>query len=509
MTEQSGSLFKCGQCAAPLEGVQPGHRVQCGYCSAEQVFPSPTQGSVTGTLILDGGPAQVVQALSPGQGGGVVIGGGGKVVIGGGAVVIKGGGSRGSDELLSCGHSGSVKAYDPRIGLVAIGAHGDGMLRAVEACQRNVGWEVPIGWAPEREHLAITGGNLYVGKESLLTCHDLMSGQPRWQAQLSDEVYEKWPFGMRIADPYPAGTPGGAVAVATKDEKVTFLSRDTGQPTAVLEMNCTWSGGMLAGAGVLILKGGETVMVVDPMNPARPLWRMDEVDDERWQVIDNYFVMAARDFGETFEPGGVVLELPSGKVLWKGKFSRDLFDEDCGVPALAGGKLWVAADAAVSGHPKGLAITQPLKPGHKNTCVGATGSTLLVLCRKDPGTPHQTLFGFDPATLQARFVQEEIGKHYDESDIEERRQVWTFGQIAIVAAKGTPGADAPAHIDRDDCVQIFGLNGDTGQPLWNQFADDELEHVSNEQGYALVDTRTETLLLRPDNGEVVGRFPWD
>jgi hypothetical protein len=266
---------------------------------------------------------------------------------------------------------------------------------------------------------------------------------------------------------------------------------------------------MLAGAGVVALKSRETTIIVNPMNPAKPLWRMDEVDDERWQIVGNYLVLAADDFGETFERGGCVIELPSGKVMWSGRFSSELFDEDCGLPVLAGGKLWVCADQAVSGHPKGLAITQPLKPGHKNTCLGATASTLLVLCRKDPGTPNQSLFGFDPATLQARFALDQLGMHYDESDIDERRQVWTFGQMALVAAKGKPGDDAPKHIDPDDCVQLFGLNGDTGQILWSQFADDELEIVANESGYAFVDTRTETLLLRPDTGEVVGRFPWD
>lgn len=518
MADQTGSLFKCGGCAAPLEGVQPGYRVQCSYCGAEQVFPQPREGSVSGTLILDGGPARIVQALAPGKGGGgvvigggggLVIGGGGKVVIGGGRVVIRGGGgARGSDDLLSAGHSGSVRAHDPRAGLVVVGPHEGGLLRAVEACSRKVGWELPLGFAPGRDEMAIRGGNLYVQHDQLLTCHDLLTGQPRWQVRLTDVVEEQFPLGLKIVDPFPPGQPGGAVAVATKDERVSFVARDTGQPVAVLELGVGWRGGMLAGPGVVVLKSGERVLVVDPMRPQKPLWQMDGVDDERWQVIGNYFIMAAQDFGETFERGGCVVELPSGKPLWSGRFASELFDEDCGLPVLAGGRLWVASETAISGHPSGLAITQALKPGYKNTCIGATASTLLVLCRKDPGTPHQSLIGFDPATLQARYAVDQLGHHYDESDIEDRRQVWTFGQLALVPAKGKP-ADPPPHVDPEDCVLLHGLDGDTGQHLWTQVADDELEIVRNEAGYAYVETRTETLLLRPDTGEVVGRFPWD
>jgi DNA-directed RNA polymerase subunit RPC12/RpoP len=486
----AGVVFKCGNCGAALPQVAPGQVVTCPYCGTQQVFPMPTAGltEIKGTVIIQGG---------------LQISGGGLVIQGGGLVIRGGGGDFKSNETLWCSHGDTARAVDPELGFVVVGLHGDDetpgrKLRAIDAWQRRVLWEVDPGFPKlEGEHLAIRARRLYASCENVLYCLDLRTGQLLWQARLPDATEGSWRTGMNVCDPYPASAAQAAVVVETTDDKVTALDRATGAVRWTVPCDDTWRDLERSpeGLGIAITGGSGVVELMHPAASPQPVLKVP-ASGGAWNVSGGQFVVAGRESVS-------VVEVPSCRVLYQGGLEDDMYDNDCGVPVLAGGLVWVANDEYLSGHPRGRSIRGALMPGHKTCCLGSTADTLLALIRKDPGTPRQVLCAFDPQTLAPRYAQQDVGKwEEDRWGPDESRQVRASGCFVLVVA------EAP-EVDGNDMTDLFGIDGRNGAILWKKDLPGETEELSVEQGYFRIRTDRQTLLFRPDNGTVAAKFPWN
>jgi DNA-directed RNA polymerase subunit RPC12/RpoP len=489
----SGTVFKCGTCGAPVPGAVPGQVMNCPYCNASQVFAMPSEGltEIKGTVIIQGG---------------MQIQGGSLVIQGGGGLVIKGGGSDfKSNEFLQCRVGDTRYHFEPGAGFFIVGLHGDEdenpqrKLRAIEAYSRKVLWEVDAGSQKiEGEHMKIRNGRVYASPEgeNVLRCWDLHSGKFLWQAHLSDVMENDYRKGLDLLDPYPANAPQAAILVRTTDDKVTAIDRATGQTRWQAEEDQVWHSPMLEGPGVIITHAESAIRLLNPLAGPQAAANIYTSGSGAFNIYGTTLVFAG-------DEDDTIVDLATGKPLLQGKNADEMFDYDCGVPVLAGGMAWCAAEEALSGHPKGKAMRGPLMPGFKIICLGTTGDTLLALVKKDPGTPKQALLAFDPATLAPRYAQQDLGLHEEDhwGDRDER-QIPTSGPYALVMAKG-------AEVDDNETTDMYGLDGRSGAQLWKHNLPGEVERVHVAQGYFQVRTDRQVLLYQPDNGQRIAKFPWN
>jgi outer membrane protein assembly factor BamB len=476
----TGCVFRCGNCGAPHPAPSPGHLVVCPFCGTQQVFAMPPVGTVEirGTVLVQGG-LQVQ----------------GDVRIEGGALVISAGESDfASNALLKASLRDSVQRLEPGFGFLVAGMH-DRRLRAIDAWTRRVLWEVDPGGHLDGEHIALRALRLYSAAEHILSCRDARSGQLLWQTRLPDDVDED-PEGIALRDPYPADAAQAVIVVKTIDEKVTAYDRATGTPRWQVAEDGFWSDLMIEGPGCLATYQDSAVRVISPLAGPSPVLSIPS-------DATVYLNLLGAQLAGASDEQGMVIDLPSARTLHVGRMPEEMFDIDAGLPVIAGGLLWAAAPEALGGYPRGRLMRGAPIPGHEIAALGGAGDTLVVLVKKSPGTPRQILIGLDPATLTIRWAQQDLGVWVDEVWSEEAaRTLALSGPFVLVPAKGK-------EIDDNETTDLQGVDARTGALLWRSNLPGELERVSVVQGYFRLLTDRQVLLVRPDTGERVAKFPWN
>jgi hypothetical protein len=390
-------------------------------------------------------------------------------------------------------------AFDPQIGFLLLGAHAPDneppRFRAYDPVQKRVVWEAlsnAQGMADvEWENIAVHGRNVYVQLGGrMLRVLDLVSGQPKWGAELSDKVpYEIDRGAMRqmlIMDAVPPGQ-RGAILVPTVDYVLSSMDRDTGRPlwreTRKHRLEKWWP----------IEQSGLVVLDTSPrevMQPAQqaPLARLDG-RITRFSIEGRYGLWQVREWGWRQREGVVLQDLLANHEVFFEPVNDIEDDVQC---TLGPGRMYCATESGekLFAAPHGMPV--PVLAGFQIRAMKMCGPTLFVLLEKHHGTGIRRLLGLDPQTLAMRF---DLGELSTEPNDEWNRQMASNGEI--VAFVTSPD-------NNDDNCHIMGVHA-TGRVLWKASVGEWRAHWFL-GGLLVVATDSDYKIFRPNDGQLVAQY---
>jgi len=389
------------------------------------------------------------------------------------------------------------------LGFVAVGVsapHGQpACLRAWDVKNKRVLWETLQGLAwldnIDASSLAIVGRNVYVANKRQLVCLDLMNGNKKWNAALSDSP-ESNDAGIAIADPFPQQG-RGAILVPTIDHGLFAFDRDSGQPLWQRSYgDKSIEVAPVPDLGACLVRYGFPYVKVDVLNPAyaQPIASLGH---DHWSTDLGLARLSGRtvltvvdDMGPEGDDDGLFcFDGVTGQPHF---FDRveDLDNDDI-VPCMMGPRAFagMSSGEGIYVGPRGRPIPPPI-PNHAVAAFCAAGPTLALLLKKSHGTPVRRIVGLDPNTLGFRFDAGEAGS---EPDDDWDQQMITDGYSLVFVA--TP------NDDEDQC-ELRSVDTTTGRMLWSRPVGSWRRHRFI-QGQLVVWTRERIEVLAPQNGQVL------
>jgi outer membrane protein assembly factor BamB len=399
---------------------------------------------------------------------------------------------------FSTSHRDLCLTFDPRAGYALLGVFredaGSPRLRVFDVYNKRVAWEAFAGEPAledlDYESIAVHGGNVYVGVGRSLRVLDLMTGQPRWGAELSDTLAHDYGpptvRGARVIDPVPAGARGAMWAVAI-DDTIFAFDRDTGQPLWREVRERLPRRIRPFESGLLLLEHSSSVEVVDPATKNV----VDSIASrvERLDVEGRLGILQVENWGWR-ERDGVLLHdfLARKEVLFEA-----VDDPEDDVQTVVGhGRVFCAVEsgARLFAGPHGRAVE--LCPAFHIRSLTMCGPTLMVLLRKHHGTSVRRFMGVDPQTLAVRF---DLGEMTTEPDDDWTEQVCANGQVAVLVT-------SPTGSDRQ--CELWGVDP-SGRILWRLPVGAWKAHYFL-GGHVVVSSSMGWQIVRPDTGQVVAGY---
>ena len=275
-----------------------------------------------------------------------------------------------------------VLAYDPVIGFALVGAHqstsGQVCLRAVDLFNKRVAWEAlhdePWVSALGRGALTVRGRNVYVAHDRELHVLDLLTGRPKWKAELTATVADHAGYressGPQIFDPF-AAEGRGAVLVLAVDNVLASFDRDTGAPLWQRTLDHPPPLAAVPGSGVVAALVGSRLDLINPgyqQSVAVIGKEIGKVDVERGLLV-------ARTMGA--EDGVALIDPASSRVLVSEKVDGLAYDR---VSTTGFGRVFCIADDGdrIRVAPSGP-VVPVLVPGYKAQALKICGPSLFAL----------------------------------------------------------------------------------------------------------------------------------
>ncbi len=391
-----------------------------------------------------------------------------------------------------------VLAYDQVIGFALLGAHqstnGQVCLRAVDLFNKRVAWEAlhDQAWvsALGRGALAVRGRNVYVAHERELHVLDLLTGKPKWRAELTATVADQAGYressGLQVFDPFPV-VGRGAVLVLTVDNVLASFDRDTGAPLWQRTLDHSPPLAAVAGSGVVAALVGSRLDLINPgyqQSVAVIGKELGRVDVERGLLVT--WVMGAED-------GVALIDPATSRVLVSEKVDGIAYDR---VSTTGFGRIFCIANDgdSIRVAPNGP-VVPVLVPGYKAQALKICGPTLFALLVHSSPQRMRRVVALDPSTLAVRFDCGEIGSA---PSIDEDAQIQSNDHSAVFVA---------SPMSRDDSCELRAVDVHDGRALWRRVIGEWFGHYFL-GGYLVVFARDNISVVRPDDNSTIAEFPF-
>jgi len=388
--------------------------------------------------------------------------------------------------------------FDPRAGYALIGPYAPGdekpRLRAYDVYGKRVAWDAFTGedavGGLDYESIAVRSGNVYVGVGRSFRALDLMTGQQKWGAELTDLLAHESDRvrgrGACVVDPAPAGARGPVWTVVV-DGTISAFDRDTGQPLWRETREDLPSRFHPYEARLLLLEYSEKVELVDP--GTRKVLDTVGPRTRRFDLAGRHGLMQVHSWGWRERDGILVHDFMTKKEA----LFEAVENAEYEVQVVAGqNRVFCATDdgAKLFAAPHGKAVE--LMAGLKIRSLVMCGPTLVALLRKEHGTSYRRLLGVDPQTLTLRF---DLGEWSPQPTSDWTGQVRSNGYVAVAVTSPT-GNERDCELLAVDPGGRVVWKLPVGYWKWHEFLG----------GHLVVESSKAWRIVRPDTGQVVAIF---
>ena len=388
--------------------------------------------------------------------------------------------------------------FDPRASYALIGPYApreeQPRLRAYDVFGKRVAWDTftseDAAGGLDYKSIAVRNGNVYVGVGRSFRALDLMTGQQKWGAELTDllacEADRVLGRGASVVDPAPAGARGPVWTVVV-DGSVSAFDRDTGQPLWRETREDLPSRFHPYEARLLLLEYSEKVELVDP--GTRKVLDTVGPRTRRFDLAGRHGLMQVHSWGWRERDGILVHDFMTKKEALFEAVENVQYD----VQVVAGqNRVFCATDdgAKLFAAPHGKAVE--LMAGLKIRSLVMCGPTLVALLRKEHGTSYRRLLGVDPQTLTLRF---DLGEWSPQPTSDWTGQVRSNGYVAVAVTSPT-GNERDCELLAVDPGGRVVWKLPVGYWKWHEFLG----------GHLVVESSKAWRIVRPDTGQVVAIF---